>query len=110
MEANLTEMEAKISSNNEKFEVHTWTNVIQGELIAKMDAHQEEANETARATDDRSSSRRLAVRHRRQPKKRPQGDCRPRKQLAYARRRLTRRAFLTRRKGRGHKGQTVQKR
>jgi hypothetical protein len=62
------------------------------------------------ALEDRYGARHLAVGHRRQPKKRTQGDGGSRKKLAAARSRMTRRAVPARRKGRGHKGPRVEKR
>jgi hypothetical protein len=65
---------------------------------------------TIGATEERSRDRCLAVRCRGRPKKRTQGDGGYRQKLAAARRRLTRRASPARRKGRNHKGPTVENR
>jgi hypothetical protein len=60
--------------------------------------------------EDRYWDRHLAVGRRRQRKKRTQGDGVSRRKLAVARRLLTRSAVPARRKGRGHKGRTIEKR
>jgi hypothetical protein len=74
------------------------------EDMANVAAHLENSNgatreETVWATDHRSRDRRLAVRHRRQPKKRTHGDGGSRQNLAAARERLTRRAIPVPQKG-----------
>jgi hypothetical protein len=78
--------------------------------MVKVPAHLEDSNgatreETVGATHDRSRDRR-----RLQPKKRIQGDGGSQQKLAAARRRMTRRAVSTWRKGRSHKESTVEKR
>jgi hypothetical protein len=64
----------------------------------------EVAVETIEALENRHGDRHLAIRHRRQPKKRTHGDGGSWKKLAAARRRMTRRAVPARRKGRCHPG------
>jgi hypothetical protein len=60
--------------------------------------------------EDRYGVRHLVVWCHRQPKKRTEGDGGSRKKLAAARRRMIRRAGTARRKVRGRKGPTVEKR
>jgi hypothetical protein len=62
------------------------------------------SEETVWTNDDRSRDRRLAARHRRQLKKRTQGNGGSRQNLAAARERLTRRAIPAPRKGLGRQG------
>jgi hypothetical protein len=68
---------------------------------------EEAAVKTGRALKERHGDGHLAVSRRGKPKKRTQGNGRSRKKLAVARRWMTRRARVTRRKGHGHTGPTV---
>jgi hypothetical protein len=79
--------------------------VAEQQEVLKEDA----AVETIRALEDRYGDRHLAVRHRRKPKKRTQGNGGSRKKLAAARRRMTHRAVPAWRKGCGHISPTVEK-
>jgi hypothetical protein len=82
-----------------------------GKLETKMEPCLEEiAVETIGALEDRYGDRRLALGRFRQPKKRTQDDGGSRKKLAAARRRVTYHTVPARRKGRGLKGPTVEKR
>jgi hypothetical protein len=71
---------------------------------------EEAAVVTIGALEDQYDDWHLSVEHHRQPKKRTQGDGESRKNLAAARRQMTRRAVPARRKGRSHKDPTVEKR
>jgi hypothetical protein len=77
--------------------------------IANVAEHQEIPKEEAAvesigALEDRYGDRHLAVGHRRQPKKRTQGDSGSRQKLVAARGWLTRRAIPAPRKGHGRQG------
>jgi hypothetical protein len=80
--------------------------VVVHEVVPKEEA----AVQTFRALKERYEDRYLAVEHRRQLKKRTQGDGGSRKKLTAACRRMTHRAGTARRKGRCHKGPTVDQR
>jgi hypothetical protein len=65
---------------------------------------EEAAVTTVRAVKKRYGDRHLAIRRRRQLRKRPQDEGGSRKKLVVARRGMTRRAGVAQRKGRGHTG------
>jgi hypothetical protein len=64
---------------------------------------------TIGAQENRYGDQHLATGRRRQPKKLTQSDGGSRNKLAVSRRQITRLAGTARRKGRGHKGPTVEK-
>jgi hypothetical protein len=70
---------------------------------------EEAAVEKVGALKDLCGNRHLAVGRRRESKERTQGDGGSKKKFAAACRRMTRRVVLARRKGRGYKGPTVEK-
>jgi hypothetical protein len=90
------------------------TTEVNPEEMKSVALHEEVPKEEAavvtfRALGDRYEDRHLVVGPRRQPKKRTQGNDGSRKKLATGRR-MTRRAGVAWRKGRGHTGPTVEQR
>jgi hypothetical protein len=83
---------------------------IESESVHHEVPEEEAAVETIRVLEYRYGDRHIAVGRRRQSKKWTQGDGGSRKKLAAARRRMTRHTVPARRKGRGHRGPTVERR
>jgi hypothetical protein len=107
----LERTEVRIETDQEQIEAEIKTGLVEVEAT-DLKANSEEMKSVMKRPQwkvseplkDRYGDRHLAVGRRRQPKKRTQSDGGSRQKLAAACRRLTRRAFPTRRKGGGCRG------